>query len=90
MTTQSHHQRWLAAIQKLAYLQGWVRVPNKNRVKRVLAEQGITPNAYRVDLTIELARAVFLLDEYGFGIVSMKPRQGPIQPLQRTQTPRGT
>ena len=74
ITEESHHQRWLAAIQKLAYLQGWVRVPNKNRVKRVLAKHGIETSDYRVDLTIDLARAAFLLDEYGFSIVSMKPR----------------
>ena len=74
ITEESHHQRWLAAIQKLAYLQGWVRVPNKNRVKRVLAKHGIETSDYRVDLTIDLAKAASLLDEYGFGIVSMKPR----------------
>ena len=74
ITEESHHQRWLAAIQKLAYLQGWVRVPNKNRVKRVLAKHGIETSDYRVDLTIDLARAAFLLDEYGVSIVSMKPR----------------
>ena len=73
ITEEPHHQRWLVAIEKLVQLH-WVRVPNKNRVKRVLAKHGITPNAYRVDLTIDLAKAASLLDEYGFGIVSMKPR----------------
>ena len=73
ITEESHHQRWLRAIEKLVQLH-WVLPTNKNRVKRVLAEQGIEANAYRVDLTIDLARAAFLLDEYGFGIVSMKPR----------------
>ena len=73
ITEESHHQRWLVAIEKLVQLH-WVRVSNKNRVKRVLAEQGIEASAYRVDLTIGLAKAASLLDEYGFGIVSMKPR----------------
>ena len=74
ITEESHHQRWLAAIQKLGYLQGWNKAVLKRRVKRVLAKHGIEPSDYRVDLTIDLAKAAFLLDEYGFGIVSMKPR----------------
>jgi len=73
ITEEPHHQRWLVAIEKLVQLH-WVRVPNKNRVKRVLAKHGIETNDYRVDLTIDLAKAASLLDEYGFGIVSMKPR----------------
>ena len=74
ITEESHHQRWLAAIQKLLYLQGTNKAVMKRRVKRVLAKHGIEPSDYRVDLTIDLAKAAFLLDEYGFGIVSMKPR----------------
>ena len=73
ITEESHHQRWLRAIQKLAYLEGWIRVPDKNRVKTVLAKHGIEASDYRVDLTIDLARAAFLLDEYCFGVVSRKP-----------------
>ena len=73
VTEEPHHQRWLVAIEKLVQLHR-VRVPNKNRVKRVLAKHEIETNDYRVDLTIDLAKAAFLLDEYGFGIVSMKPR----------------
>ena len=67
VTEEPHHQRWLAAIEKLVQLH-WVRVPNKNRVKRVLAKHGIETSDYKVDLTIDLAKAAFLLDEYGFGV----------------------
>jgi hypothetical protein len=74
VTEESHHQRWLAAIQSLLYLQGTNKTVLKRRVKRVLAKHEIETNDYRVDLTIDLAKAASLLDEYGFGIVSMKPR----------------
>ena len=74
ITEEPHHQRWLVAIQSLFYLEGWNKAVVKRRVKRVLAKHGIETNDYRVDLTIDLAKAASLLDEYGFGIVSMKPR----------------
>ncbi len=75
ITEESHHQRWLRAIQKLHHVQ-WLenKAVLKRRARKYLTEQGIEANAYRVDLTIDLAKAASLLDEYGFGIVSMKPR----------------
>ena len=74
ITEESHHQRWLRAIQKLHDVQ-WLenKAVMKRRARKYLTEQGIEASAYRVDLTIGLAKAAFLLDEYGFGIVSMKP-----------------
>ncbi len=69
ITEEPHHQRWLAAILKLHQVQ-WITndAALKHRATQYLTEQGITPNAYRVDLTIDLAKAAFLLDEYGFGV----------------------
>ena len=66
---ESHHQRWLAAIQKLHQVQ-WITndAVLKRRARKYLTEQGIHPSDYKVDLTIELARAAFLLSEYGFSI----------------------
>ena len=73
ITEEPHHQRWLVAIEKLHHVQ-WLenKAVLKRRARKYLTEQGIEASAYRVDLTIDLAKAAFLLDEYGFSIVPSK------------------